>query len=138
MEYIFIIHLFTTLFMTGLCWFVQVVHYPLFLKINLSDFPAYQKANFRTGYVAIPVMFIEMITGLMLLYNHFDFIFILNAILLLLIGLSTFLLQVPFHLRLLINPNHQLMRRLILSNWIRTSSWTVRSAILLYLAVSGL
>ncbi|MEM6262595.1 MAG: hypothetical protein AAGI38_08820 [Bacteroidota bacterium] len=51
------LHFITTLFMTGLIWFVQVVHYPLFSQISPEDFPRYEKIHMRrTAIVVIPVM----------------------------------------------------------------------------------
>lgn len=57
--------------MAGLCWFVQVVHYPLFREIPLADFPKYERKNFVTGFVTVPVMTIELATGLYLLYHKY-------------------------------------------------------------------
>jgi len=89
------IHAFTTFFMAGLCWFVQIVHYPLFHEINLEDFPLYEKKNAATAYITVPVMVLELATGLYLLYDAANFFTISNVILLGIIGLSTFIFQVP-------------------------------------------
>jgi hypothetical protein len=50
-----------SLFMTGVIWFVQIVHYPLFASVGAIDFPEYERrhAN-RTGYVVAPVMIFEL------------------------------------------------------------------------------
>ena len=37
----------STLFMTGLIWFVQVVHYPLFSEVEPGDFLRYHAAHPR-------------------------------------------------------------------------------------------
>jgi len=133
MNSILLIHIFATLFMCGLVWFVQVVHYPLFKEVPLKDFPAYQKKNFVTGYVTVPVMFMELFSGLYLLFAEYSHLFLANMILLAVIWGSTFLFQVPTHLALVETPSLKLFDKLINTNWIRTISWTVRSGILGYL-----
>lgn len=130
MEVIFVVHVFVSLFMTGLCWFVQMVHYPLFHQIELDEFPAYEKKNFNTGFITVPLMVIEMTTGLLLLYYNFDILFVFNIFLLGITGLSTFIFQVPIHLKLAQKATTALIRKLILTNWIRTISWTLRAVIL--------
>lgn len=133
MNSILLIHIFATLFMCGLVWFVQIVHYPLFKEVPLKDFPAYQKKNFVTGYVTVPVMFMELFSGLYLLFAVYSHLFLANMILLAVIWGSTFLFQVPTHLALVETPSLKLFDKLINTNWIRTISWTVRSGILGYL-----
>lgn len=135
MEVPLIAHIFTTFFMTGLCWFVQIVHYPLFRHIPLTDFPEYEKRNFVTAYITTPIMTIELLTGLWILYQNFNYLWIANVILLGIIGLSTFIFQVPIHLKLRNQASGDLIDRLILTNWIRTISWTVRSGLLLFFLI---
>lgn len=129
-HWVFIIHIATTLFMCGLCWFVQVVHYPLFLSIRGEDFPAYEKKNFVTAYLTVPVMTVEMLTGLYLVYQNPELLYWLNTALLIAIALSTAFLQVPYHLRLMRETDRQLIKKLIATNWIRTISWTIRMVLL--------
>jgi len=126
-------HVFTTFFMTGLCWFVQLVHYPLFKDIPLESFPSYQKKNYRTAIITVPIMIIEMISGLWIIYYFDSWFFITNIILFGLILLSTLIFQIPTHLSLKDNPNLKSFNFLIRSNWIRTILWTVRSGMLIYL-----
>ena len=134
MENILIIHIFSTLFMCGLCWFVQVVHYPLFKEINRSEFSNYERKNLLyTSFVAIPIMAIEGLSGLYLLYLNQDFLHLINVILLVVVGLSTFIFQAPLHLKLLINPSFFLITKLIRTNWIRTVVWSVRSGLMFYI-----
>jgi len=101
--------------------------------VPLKDFPAYQKKNFVTGYVTVPVMFMELFSGLYLLFAEYSHLFLANMILLAVIWGSTFLFQVPTHLALVETPSLKLFDKLLNTNWIRTISWTVRSGILGYL-----
>lgn len=133
MNSVLLIHIFTTLFMCGLCWFVQIVHYPLFKEIQAADFRGYQKKNYATGFITVPVMTVELFTGIWLLYTDYSQLFLANMILLALIWGSTFVFQVPTHQKLLKTPTHPLMNKLTRTNWIRTLSWTARSILLGYL-----
>lgn len=133
MKWIFIIHFVCSIFMLGLCWFVQVVHYPLFKEISIEDFSAYEKKNFVTGYITVPVMIIEIFTGLILLYFNLDLLHVFNVVFLAIIWLSTAIYQVPIHLKLTKEPSLKLINRLIKTNWTRTISWTVRMVILVIL-----
>nr|WP_321237450.1 hypothetical protein [uncultured Psychroserpens sp.] len=133
MKIILIIHVFTTVFMTGLCWFVQVVHYPLFREIDSNKFPAYERKNIITGVITIPVMTIELITGIILLYNYPEHLYITNMVLLAFIWLSTILFQVPIHMKLMTKGSPKLITKVIRTNWIRTLSWTVRTLLLGYI-----
>lgn len=133
MEIVFIIHVITSLFMAGLCWFVQIVHYPLFHQIKLNEFHVYERKNFITGFITIPVMMIELATGLYLVYHNLDLIHFLNIGLLGIIGLSTAIFQVPIHLKLSQKATVGLINRLIMTNWIRTISWSIRVILLSFL-----
>ncbi len=135
MNLILLIHIFSTVFMCGLCWFVQIVHYPLFKEIPPADFPAYQQKNYATGYITVPVMLIELGTALWLLYAGYSPLILVNFILLVLIWVSTFTLQVPAHLKLQKTPSHAVMNRLIYSNWIRTICWSARMVVLGFLVI---
>lgn len=133
MKHTLIIHIFTSFFMTGLCWFVEIVHYPLFRMIAPKDFPSYERKNLTTGFITIPIMVIELLTGLWLLYQDQNFINFINIALLGIIGLSTMIFQAPIHWSLRNNPTEILINKLIQTNWIRTISWTIRSLLLMSL-----
>ena len=128
------IHLFATIFMVGLVWFVQLLHYPLFHQVSLENFQGYHQRYLReSGFLIAPVMLVEVISGSVLVFLKADLLLILNMTFLALIWLSTFLLQVPFHNRLGEQRNEQIIRKLVNSNWLRTVLWSVRGLLLLYL-----
>lgn len=130
LDFILVIHLFCTFFMTGLCWFVQVVHYPLFRAVDPDDFPAYERKNFITILVAGPVMAVELLTALWLTFISTGNWAYLNLGLFALICLSTVVWQVPIHLKLRNSADSALITKLIRTNWVRTICWTLRSALL--------
>jgi len=136
MTLLFAAHLAATLFMTGVIWFVQVVHYPLFVNVGEAAFPAYQRQHVRrTGWVVGPPMLLEATTAAALLVDpHPAFPLnwaYANTALLGVVWISTWLGQVPQHNRLLagfLPPAHH---KLVAGNWIRTVAWSLRSLLLL-------
>jgi hypothetical protein len=55
---------FASFAMTGLIWFVQVVHYPLFRAVGSSGYAAYQERHMRlTKVVVVPRMLLEAATA---------------------------------------------------------------------------
>tara|TARA_R110002167_G_scaffold35569_14_gene113570 strand:- start:375 stop:743 length:369 start_codon:yes stop_codon:yes gene_type:complete len=116
--------------MCGLCWFVQIVHYPLFRAVRIADLPQYEQKNFVTGYVTVPIMTVELISGIWYLLMFHDTIFIYNIVLLGIIWGSTFIFQVPIHLKIARSPTPQLINKLVTTNWIRTLGWSIRCGLL--------
>ncbi|MCO6488484.1 MAG: hypothetical protein J5I98_08710 [Phaeodactylibacter sp.] len=133
MPVLFKVHLFFTLYMTGLVWFVQVVHYPLMGRVGEGFFVAYERAHTRlTSWVTAPPMLLELATGAALLY--FDPVSALlqaNLAGILLLWASTFFIQVPLHGSLSRAFSPAAHRKLVLSNWFRTALWTGRGVLLL-------
>jgi len=122
----------TTLFMTGVIWFVQIVHYPLFAKIGSSQFTQYESQHtMRTGWVVAPIMLLELGSTIWLLLQRPGYISLVEAIVLvaLTVGvwLSTFFWQVPLHSMLLKSFDVGAIEKLVSSNWLRTVFWTLKS-----------
>jgi len=135
-KFVFLIHLFSTLFMVGVIWFAQAVHYPLLDRIGKEAFVEYERENtWRTGWVVIPVMAVELITAFLLLWRQPEglqpFYAWLNAGLLAVIWVSTFALQGPYHNLLVKKFDPAVWRSLVRTNWIRTAAWTLRGILLL-------
>lgn len=129
------VHLFLTLYLAGVIWMVQLVHYPLMAKVGEGAFRAYEEAHTRRMTpVVMGQMLLELATGLYLLWQGAgEWMLWLNLGLLLLIWLSTFLVQVPLHNRLMAGWDQWAHQRLVKTNWIRTVAWTVRGILLLML-----
>ncbi|MEL6195301.1 MAG: hypothetical protein AAFR66_24815 [Bacteroidota bacterium] len=135
-QWVFIIHIATTFFMTGLIWFVQVVHYPLFRMVDLSEFIRYEEIHMRTtSYVVMPAMLLELGSLPLLAYLQPELMsvwwFWVDGIGLGTIWLTTFLFQVPQHTRLLKSKDLDTIHQLVQTNWIRTILWTLRSGVLM-------
>jgi hypothetical protein len=138
MRLIFLLQIVTTLLMTGIIWFVQIVHYPLFARVGVDSFAQYEALHAtRTGWVVGPLMCIEFATALLLLLDRFRPSFVTpvsawtGAVLLLILWLATGLIQVPLHNRLGAGYDAATIAQLVATNWIRTVAWTLRSALVL-------
>ena len=135
---LFLLQVVATLFMTGLIWFVQIVHYPLFKEVGSAAFVRYARHHATlTGYVVGGPMLFELATALTGLAPSLrpTFVSTVNAIesavLVLLLWLATGLLQVPLHARFAEARDRAGIDRLVRSNWIRTVLWSARSALLM-------
>ncbi len=136
-KLIFLANLGATLYMVGLIWFVQVVHYPLFSEVLRPDFGVYEDLHSRlTTLVVMPPMLIEIGTAFLLLaFRPAGFPFWAAAVglgLVLLIWASTFFLQVPQHSALTLGFNAEAHQFLVVSNWVRTLAWSGRGLLLLW------
>ncbi len=128
-------HAGATLAMTGLIWFVQIVHYPLFSYAAGPSFPEFARHHQRrTGWIVGPLMLGEAATALLLLLHRIDGWTLTGAALLGIAWLSTALLQIPRHRRLAAGFDPATGQSLVRTNWVRTAAWTARAAIALRLA----
>jgi hypothetical protein len=133
---VLLVQLASTLFMVGLIWFVQIVHYPLFAAVPESASVAYERAHTeRTTWVVIVPMLIELGSAVWLaaLPGEDRALRYVGVALVGLVWASTFFLQVPMHERLSSGFDASAHARLVLTNWIRTVAWTARGALVLYL-----
>jgi hypothetical protein len=133
-------HALVSAMMTGIIWFVQIVHYPLFPLANGQNYPLYQRTHERgITRVIVPLMIVELITAIILIVRFptgvSRSLFYLTLALLVIIWLSTFLLQVPQHRRLESGFNVLAWQALVRTNWVRTMAWTLRTWILFTLVV---
>ncbi len=136
-ELVPLVHAGATWFMTGLIWFVQIVHYPLMGAVSADAFPAFENAHQRrTTWVVGPAMFLETGSSLLLFWlptKEFARMPLhwLGLVFLALIWLSTFAVQVPLHTRLGLGFDRAVWHRLVVTNWFRTIASTVRGIIAL-------
>ncbi len=137
MTTLLILHAASTLAMTGLIWFVQVVHYPLFSFASIGDFRSFAASHqARTTSVVLPLMSVELATTALVVLRAPEgaaALAIAGAVLLLAIWLCTALVQVPLHRRLVDGFDPRAATLLVRSNWVRTIGWSARSAIALAL-----
>lgn len=131
-----LVHAFASVFMAGLIWTIQIVHYPLFARVGPADFIAYERAHIaRITPVVGPAMFTELLTAIALLAQPAAalprWMAITGMLMLVVIWLSTALVQGPLHTRLARGYDARLIRLLVTTNWLRTILWTARSVLAL-------
>lgn len=128
-------------FLTGLIWFVQMVHYPIFHKVPAQQFITFQQAHLATtGQVVAFPMLIELGLSIWLitykLPGNLQWLNYAALGLVLLIWAVTFFVSVPLHNQLATNGyNWNAVQQLITTNWIRTVAWTVRMGLMAYVLV---
>lgn len=142
MKPILLTHVFATLFMVGLIWFVQIVHYPLYANVGREQFPEYESLHNRlTTWVVGPAMLIEMVTAVTLLKyapNGCASFAGMGLGLLVVIWVSTAALSVPAHDVLTAGFSAGAYRKLVHTNWIRTVAWSARGVIVLVITSRNL
>ncbi len=132
---IIFLHILSTAIMTGIIWFVQIIHYPLFSFVKDANFISYEREHIRlTKYLIMPAMAIELVSAFALVFisrPEVQLFYSINLVLLLLIWVSTFFIQVPLHSKLTQLKDDSAIKRLVNSNWIRTALWSFRLVLLI-------
>jgi hypothetical protein len=125
----------STWFLVGLIWTIQIVHYPLFAAVGVDRFVAYEASHTRLiTWVVGPVMLVEAATaGLFVAMRPASipaWIPWTGLGLVILIWISTAVLQVPDHAKLANGFDAAAHAHLVGTNWLRTIAWTARGVIL--------
>jgi len=134
------IHALATVSLAGLIWTIQLVHYPLFLRVPEDCFHGYESEHMRRiTWLVGPLMLTEAVAALLLLLKFPSSIPLwISTALLVLIWVSTATIQGPLHTRMARDGfSAARIRLLVRSNWIRTAAWTARALIALSLLGAG-
>ena len=128
----------STLYLVGLIWIVQIVHYPLFALVGEKNFEAYQQRHQTyITFVVGPPMLIEAFSSVLLAWYPPDgislFFIYAGIVLVFVIWFSTAALQIPCHGKLVKGFDQLVHRRLVRTNWIRTIAWTLRGCLVLWM-----
>ena len=137
MKLVFLTHLAATLFLVGVIWMVQIVHYPLFARVGAAQFPLYALEHSRLiSAIVVPAMLLELATAVFLLLNRPPYVATWEAWLGLALVLSawafTFLLSVPQHNILSGGWNATAHQLLVSTNLLRTAVWSLRGLLVLW------
>jgi len=132
-----------TLYMVGLIWMVQIVHYPLLAIIGTdraSDIA--REHQRRTGNVVGPPMLVEGLSTLALLVWLPDDVWWwlpwLNGIFLAVALGCTVFLSVPLHEKMAKHPHNTVGRQLVVTNWPRTIAWSARGIVCVIMLAQAL
>ena len=114
--------------LVGIILCTQFVSYPLFKSIEATEFRKYHSTY--TRYIAPvvgPLMVLELIiVGLLTLDEPTNPLILASLFLVIMVWLSTFLIQVPLHNKLAKRYQVKWIHKLIYSNWIRSIAWTIK------------
>jgi hypothetical protein len=132
----------STWFMTGLIWFVQFVHYPLFDRVGRAEFRDYHEAHSRlTTRIVIVPMILELATSAVLVVRPAvgpsPFLAWAGLAAAVICWASTGWIQVPLHGRLALGYDVSSWRMLVNTNAIRTVAWTFH-AVIVTIMLAGL
>jgi hypothetical protein len=118
--------------MTGVIWFVQLVHYPLFDLVGRDAWPPYHAAHTRrTGWAVMPMMIAELGSAAVLVAQDATALTVAGVVLAALTWVFTFGLAVPDHGRLEHAYDPGPARRLVTLGWLRCAAWTAHGAVAL-------
>jgi len=142
MSAVLLANLAATLFMTGLIWLVQLVHYPLLARVGAAQLPAYHAAHSRRiTPLVLAAMTVELATSALLVADRPAGVHPLavwaGLALAIALWVSTAVLQSPDHSRLAARGHAASVDRLVARNWARTAGWSARSALVLAMAAAA-
>jgi hypothetical protein len=125
-----------TWFMTGLIWFVQIVHYPLFAQVDPEQFLRYVQLHRRlTSIVVVAPMVLQIVTALYVAVGSSREdarLLWVNFGLVLIIWMATAACSIPSHNRLCLGGfDAATIDWLVKTNWVRTIAWSICSVILM-------
>ncbi len=136
-PFVLIAHAAATWAMTGLIWFVQVVHYPLFASVGPAGFAAYHAAHSRlTTLVVGPLMLVEAACAVWIALERPSAAGWLGVGLLAVVWGTTFSLSVPRHNLLAAGFDAATIDSLVATNWFRTIAWTARAGVAAWFLVN--
>ncbi|OLV19884.1 hypothetical protein [Deinococcus marmoris] len=129
-----VVHAALTWALVGLILTIQLVHYPLFSRVGAEGYAAYQREHVtRITWLVAPLMLAELATGAALVLRPPTFVSAASAGLglglIILIWVSTALIQSPVHGRLTTGFDAALHARLVTTNWLRTVLWLLRGVL---------
>lgn len=128
------IHVVGASFMCGLGWVVQVVHYPLFDRVESSKWAEFHSTHSDAiGRVVALPWAMQGIGALGLLAWRPSAVPVVLVLLAVALAgttvLATLALAIPAHTRLANGFDHGVHSRLVVTNWVRTIAWTAAAIV---------
>lgn len=110
---------------------VQFLIYPSFHNIAEDSFRNAMEAHQRKiSFIVIPLMVSELLLSAYFAFSTRSVASIASFLLVLLVWASTAFIQVPLHQKLLMGKNHQLIKQLVQSNYVRVILWISKFSIM--------
>ncbi len=120
-------------------WLVQIIIYPGLSRIPSKGFVNYHRWYVkRISAIVLPMMICEVIITIRwLMLDHYSFYSSASALLVVIIWLSTFVLQLPIHKHLQFGKDDLLIKRLVATNWILAIAWSMKAVAVTLAAVKN-
>lgn len=133
MAVVVIANVVVTLFLTGMIWVVQLLHYPLFPLVGPDGFADYEAAHStRITWVIVVPWAVQGVTTAWLLLDHpagvDRWLVLVGAVAAAVTVVVTVAASVPAHGVLTDGFDAAAHARLVATNWLRTAAWTVGGA----------
>lgn len=133
MNVVFLLHIFSCWFMTGVIWIVQILIYPNFRIIGPLQFRQFHQFHLkRITWIVAPFMLAELLTACWIAYERPDILSLINFGSVTALWALTRMVNVPTHEKLKFEDQIS-QKNLSLKNWPRTILWTMRSICLFWM-----
>jgi hypothetical protein len=134
MDAVLVVGALATLFMVGVVWFCQIVHYPLFAAVGADGFVAYHaRHSVRvTWLIAVPWLVEVASSAILVVERPADvpaWLAVLGAALAAATVVVTALVQGPAHTGLARGYDEDRIRTLVRGNAPRTAIWTAHCVV---------
>ncbi len=142
MSILWLAHLSSVAFMTGLIWLVQLVHYPLMRLVDPRRFAEFHALHSsRITFIVGPAMVLQLVTaGALVLSPAWNGVSVVVSwtCLVLSVGVfaSTAFLSVPQHAILGSGFDVSAHSSLVTTNWVRTLLWSLHLGVCLWASVN--
>jgi hypothetical protein len=126
---------FATFAMVGVIGCIQLVHYPMFARLDREQFcQSIRWHGNQITYLVFPLMTMELLSSLWLVFGQNQYPLVARTGLGLVVGIwaCTGLVQVPLHSRLSQNHDPHAIEYLVGTNWLRTLMWGLRIPLVLF------
>lgn len=127
-----------SVYMAGVIWTVQLVHYFLFDKVGAAGWATYHRLHGeQMSLVVLLPMVVQLGASCLLAWSPPGvagvprFVWLLGAALVVGTWGVTFFVSVPLHGKLAGAFDANACRHLVQTNWIRTALWTVQAVLML-------
>lgn len=140
---LFAVNLGATLLLTGVSWFVAVVHYPLFARVGAPGWPGYAAEHGRRTVWALGVpMLVELVTAAWLIATPPAWLprgmAVGLALLVAIVWAATWRLRRPLVAQLAGGFDRRAHQAVVVTHWVRVLAWWTRSTFLLWVAAQVL
>jgi hypothetical protein len=133
LELLGYVGLVSSVYMTGVVWFAQLVHYPLLDRGDPALFATFARDyQRRTLWVVAPALAGEIASALLLVFVWPSLQTFAGLGSLAAVWVSTAFFVIPLHLRLKPGYDRDTHVRLVSRNWPRSFLWTLRAIVTIW------